>query len=162
MKIIISKRTNICKFFLPDTANILIEENYLQFDNTIVTDMNVNNCYVLENQTPPASNGAMLFYSAEKGYQLYFGYGERTIPEIKDLLKGQLSDIATEVSILIGKIRLIHDPEPEGLARLVPDMRAMYNFAKSEIEALTVENICFYVLRSAKYEQALSMLKTFL
>jgi hypothetical protein len=63
---------------------------------------------------------------------------------------------------IVYQCKLNYDVEPEGLIRLIPFIRAMYGFAKSEIEALTVENVRAYVLRSPKYEQVLSMLKTFL
>ncbi|MBA4411137.1 MAG: hypothetical protein C0397_17180 [Odoribacter sp.] len=73
-----------------------------------------------------------------------------------------LEQLRTEMAGVVYQCKLNYEIEPEGLTRLMPHIRAMYGFAKSEIEALTVENVRAYVLRSPKYEQVLSMLKTFL
>ncbi|HAQ18621.1 MAG TPA: hypothetical protein DCR40_05215 [Prolixibacteraceae bacterium] len=80
----------------------------------------------------------------------------------KSYLYRQLEQLRTEMSGIVYQCKLNYDIEPEGLTRLMPYIRAMYGFAKSEIEALTVENVRAYVLRSPKYEQVLSMLETFL
>jgi hypothetical protein len=80
----------------------------------------------------------------------------------KSNLYRQLEKLRTEMAGIVYQCKLNYDVEPDGLSRLLPYIRAMYGFAKSEIEALTVENVRDYVLRSPKYEQVLSMLKTFL
>jgi hypothetical protein len=80
----------------------------------------------------------------------------------KTNLYRQLEQLRTEMSGIVYQCKLNYEVEPEGLTRLMPYIRAMYGFAKSEIEALTEETVRSYVLRSPKYEQVLSMLKTFL
>ncbi|MDP3643081.1 MAG: hypothetical protein Q8S54_07810 [Bacteroidota bacterium] len=80
----------------------------------------------------------------------------------KSNLYRHLEQLRTEMSGIVYQCKLNYDVEPEGLTRLLPYIRAMYGFAKSEIEALTEENVRSYVLRSPKYEQVLTMLKTFL
>jgi hypothetical protein len=74
----------------------------------------------------------------------------------------QLEQLRSEMAGIVYQCKLNYEIEPEGLTRLMPFIRAMYGFAKSEIEALTEETVRSYVLRSPKYEQVLSMLKTFL
>lgn len=148
MKVIIQKRTGIVRYILPETIEVVMAETHISFDTTIVTDMNIDNAILLENQSPPIASGALVTYSEEKGYQLYFDYGDQTIDEIKNTLKEQVSDIATEISILISKIRLIHDPEPEGLSQLIVVARGVYNTAHANIEALTEANIRNWRLRS--------------
>ena len=80
----------------------------------------------------------------------------------KSYLYRHLEQLRTEMSGIVYQCKLNYDVEPEGLTNLLPYIRAMYGFAKSEIEALTEVNVRDYVLRSPKYEQVLSVLKTFL
>lgn len=80
----------------------------------------------------------------------------------KSRLYSQLEQLRTEMSGIVYQCKLNYEIEPEGLTRLLPFIRTMYGFAKSEIEALTEETVRSYVLRSPKYEQVLLMLKTFL
>lgn len=162
MKVIIQKRTGIIRYILPETTEVVMSETYIAFDTTIVADMNINNAILLENQTPPNSNGALIIYSEEKGYQLYFDYGDMSLPEIKAFLKEQVGDIASEISLLVTKIRLIHDLEPEGLSQLIIIARGVYNTAMADINELTEENIYQWRLRSPELAQLMASFKALL
>ena len=118
---------------------------------------------VLPEYNPVAEQLGELFYS--QVHDLV----SRTVQPIaidmepmKRQLYSELEYLRTEMANTIVQIKLNYETEPDGLLRLMPTIRAMYGFAKLEIEALREETVQSYVLRSPKYEQLLRMLKSFL
>ncbi len=160
MKVIIDKRSGIVKYILPDTTVVTIAENYIHFDNTILTDLTANNIIVLENQTlPEYEEGTQMRYSATNGYTQHFGYGEKSLPQIKSQLRENLSAIFDEISSLVSKARLLNDPEPPALIPLIVSARAIYIKAKADIKMLTEGNASLYKVKDASVRLLISQLK---
>ena len=103
------------------------------------------------------------FYDSASDMVMYV-INPRTVdvPAEKARLYAELEHLRTEMSNVILQARLNYDEEPARLTELMPTVRAMYGFAKSEIDALTEATVLSYKLRSPKYEQMLGILKGFL
>lgn len=71
-----------------------------------------------------------------------------------------LIELRKEISMLITQIKLLHDPEPEGLTQMTPMIRGLYQYAKEEIDQLTEENVRSYVLRGPQVQQLLQALNS--
>lgn len=85
---------------------------------------------------------------------------EINLVELKNNIMEELDRLREEIAFLILQIRLLHDPEPEELTALTPQIRGLYAFAKDEINALTVENVRQYVLRGPIVQGLLDSLKS--
>lgn len=158
MKIIVEKSTSKVKYVFDDNQEIVADENCIHLESMVICDLNVNSIEIYEGVTIP-KDFDLNKYCYQDGFVLIDEYEFR---QVKKSLYSQLEQLRAEMSGIVYQCKLNYEVEPEGLTRLLPYIRAMYGFAKSEIEALTVENVRSYVLRSPKYEQVLSMLKTFL
>jgi hypothetical protein len=158
MKVIVEKANRKTKYLVPDDQEIIADDNTIQIGSMIVCDLNKNSIEIIEDTTIPEDwEGNKYCY--QDGFILAKEYEAQ---QIKKGLYIELEKLRTEMSGIVYQCKLNYEVEPEGLIRLIPYIRAMYGFAKSEIEALTQENVRNYVLRSPKYEQVLLMLKTFL
>lgn len=103
------------------------------------------------------------FYSVQQGAVLYEILPvAMNLEDHKSGLYVELAHLREEMANIIVQIKLNYEVEPEGLIRLMPVIRSMYGSAKQEIESLNEESAVSYILRSPKYEQLLSLLKTFL
>ena len=159
MKVIVEKASRKAKYVVPDEQEIIADENSIQLESMVICDLNVNTIDIIEGATIPEDWTGNKYCYDQDGFIPAEQY--ETL-QVKKALYAQLEQLRTEMAGIVYQCKLNYDVEPEGLIRLIPFIRAMYGFAKSEIEALTEENVRDYVLRSPKYEQVLSMLKTFL
>lgn len=159
MKVIVEKASRKTKYVVPDEQEIIADECTVQIESMVVCDLNVNSIEIIEGVTIPEDwTGNKYCYDQER----FVPVEQYEAQQVKKALYAQLEVLRTEMAGIVYQCKLNYEIEPEGLTRLIPFIRVMYGFAKSEIEALTVENVRDYVLRSPKYEQVLSMLKSFL
>jgi hypothetical protein len=158
MKVIVEKASRITKYVVPDDRLIVANETSVSLADLVICDLNQDTIEIVENVEIP-EDWETNKYCYRDGFVSFSRYD---FLQLKKALYAELETLRTEMAGIVYQCKLNYDVEPEGLIRLIPYIRAMYGFAKSEIEALTVENVRDYVLRSPKYEQVLSMLKTFL
>jgi hypothetical protein len=158
MKTVIDNASKYSKLLLKDDDLLIVSENSIEIEGTIITDMNSGNSTVIENIEAP-DDWEGFKYCYDNGFVLATDYrlGLEKLAILKDLYK-----LREEISLIITQIRLLHDPEPDMLTQLTPTIRDLYLFAKDEISVLTPDNVSGYILRGPQVQQLLFTLNSLL
>lgn len=156
MRIILDKATKQVKYVVPEGADVLFENDRIEFADLVICDLNATNSELIEVESVPENATTLIF---SDGFQTKGAY-QLTI--LKNDLLEDLKRLRSEFGSLILQVQLACDPEPEGLQQLIASIREMYPEAKLEIAELTEETAPAYVLRGPKVEYAFNILNSYL
>lgn len=147
MKTIIESKSGLSKFIFNDLDEVLFLPERIITPGLVICDMNSSNAELIENITPPADWEGNKYKLIDENWIQNNGLDGMTLEQAKTILMADLVKLREEISFLFLQIRLLYDPEPVALTDMTPDVRALYSFAKTEIEGLTEETYKTYILR---------------